>query len=213
MELLLLEGLSRSLELPRLLGLFSSECLEPSELVILCADFDAFRLAKNDLEGSRLCLVPFLGEDGYCGIAVKPGVGGSLFPASVAALGVIGERSAPSVVDRRVTGRIVEPLANGDPGDDFAERGDKELNALFNESSFFFDFSKLEETKSRFKTVECLKGIFALAVMLMHLPWILSKRRKPPGFLKEVLADQPDVGLSRQKMSKGVQMPGEAHVQ
>lgn len=182
MELLPFEGVrTRSLELPRLLGLFSSECLELSELLILCEDFDAFRLAKNDLEGSRLYLVPLLGEDGYGGIAVKPGVGGSLFP------GVRGAISAPSVVDRRVTGRIVEPLANGDPGDDFAERGDRELNdALFNESSFFFDLSKLEEIKSRFKTVECLRGIFALAAMLLHLPWqckMLSKHRKPPGFL------------------------------
>jgi hypothetical protein len=155
----------RSLELPRLWGAWSPECPTLSEF-ILWDDFDAFRLAKNDREGSRLCFEVSLDWDGHCGIAVKLGVAGDPFFAPTTALAVLGGTNTSSAVECRVTGRIVTPLGKGELGDDFAERGGNGLNDTAVKESFLFDvLSKLEETKSKFRTVDCLEGILQSGII------------------------------------------------
>jgi hypothetical protein len=153
------EECARSLELPRLLGLLSAKCPEFSVL-ILFDDLDAFRFAKNDREGSRLCFEVSLDCNGYCGIAVKPGVGGPLFSLPINGFAVLGGTRTPSVVECRVTGRIVAPLGKGELGDDFADRGVNGLNDAALKESFFLELlSKFEEIRSRFGRVDCREGI------------------------------------------------------
>lgn len=69
---------------------------------------------------SRVCLGVSLGDGGYGGIAVKPGVGGS-------AEMVVGEAGKEGLLgvgfESCVTGRIVAPLKNGELEEDFGECG------------------------------------------------------------------------------------------
>jgi hypothetical protein len=101
----------------------SADRPELSELVILWDDLEAFRLAKNEREGSRLCFVFSFGDGGYWGIAVKFGVGGST------SIGESGPFVEP-VLDREMTGRIVGSslIDRGDDGEDLGEQGVRELN-------------------------------------------------------------------------------------
>lgn len=109
----------RSLELPRLFG-FSAELPELSDLCALCEYFGALRPEKKEREVSRVCLGVSLGDGGYGGIAVKPGVGGS-------AEMVVGEAGKEGLLgvgfESCVTGRIVAPLKNGELEEDFGECG------------------------------------------------------------------------------------------
>lgn len=120
-------------------------------MVILCDDLEAFKLAKKEREGSRLCLFSF-GDGGYWGIAVKPGVGGSI------SFGESGPFVEP-VLDREVTGRIVGSslIDRGDDGEDLGERGARGLNvdSGFRASALFdagFEMPLLNEVvlRSRF---------------------------------------------------------------
>jgi hypothetical protein len=83
--------------------LLSTDCPpDPSEFWIQCVDFEDLRLAKNDLDGSRPCLIGSLGDGGYGGIAVR------LIPVPIDGFGEPGATSVFSEMngDRAVTGRI-----------------------------------------------------------------------------------------------------------
>lgn len=146
----------------RLLGRLSAEKPELSELLILWEDREAFRLEKNDRDVSRLCLVS-LGEGGYWGMAVKPGVVGS-----GVWLGDSGAAMFASVLERLVTGRMVEPLMDsGDDGEDLGDRGERGLSEAsgFKPSAvcdveFLWSLFDLAAVRSKFGTLFCLDGIF-----------------------------------------------------
>lgn len=155
----------------RLLGLLSAEKPELSELLILWEDREAFRLEKNDRDVSRLCLVS-LGEGGYWGMAVKPGVVGS-----GVWLGDNGAAMFASVLDRLVTGRMVEPLEmdSGDDGEDLGDRGERGLSDAsgFKPSAFCdaeFLRSLFDLVRSKFGTLFCLDGIFILMTTNLQHP-------------------------------------------
>lgn len=105
-----------SLELPRLIEDFSSPewPLDASERCIFWADFDALRLEKKDLDGSRACLLACWDEGGYGGMAVIAGVCG----CSALFVTFSGSRTG-SFDDVDVTGLIVEPFGNVDVGPSF----------------------------------------------------------------------------------------------
>lgn len=89
-------------------------------------------------------------------------MGGSSSP-----LGEEGTIKALSVFERRVTGRIVEPFANGELGEDLGERGVRGLSdstfkpSALCDAGLFKLFLKLEDDKSRLGRVLCLEGILA----------------------------------------------------
>jgi hypothetical protein len=96
-------------------------------------------------------------------MAVKVGVAGSSW-----SFGEGGATKENSVLDRLVTGRIVEPLAkdNGEFGDDFGDRGVKGLRvdsgfkaSALCEAGFFNARLKLDVVSSKFGTLACLDGI------------------------------------------------------
>jgi hypothetical protein len=108
----------RSLELPRLFG-FSAEFPELSDLCALWEYFGALRLAKKERDGSRVCFGDSLGDGGYGGIAVKPGVGGSVaIPGDAGKVGLF-----ETELESCVTGRMVAPLKNGELEEDLGECG------------------------------------------------------------------------------------------
>jgi len=118
----------RSRELPRLLG-GSVEFSELSEHCVRWDDLGAFNVPKNDFEASRVCLAESLGEEKYCGIAVRPDVEGS---AVVSAFKLPGEFRivglVASALESWVTGRMVAPLKNGELDPDLGDRGVKGLS-------------------------------------------------------------------------------------
>lgn len=151
----------RSLELPRLFGL-SKEFVELSDRWDLCEVLGALRPAKNERDGSRLCFGESFGEGGYCGMAVKPGVGGS-----AARLGETGMVSLSDLLlDSCVTGRMVAPLKKGELDGDLGERGVRglapsELWAPGVSGDEIFAFvCRVEVLRSKFGTVDCRDGIF-----------------------------------------------------
>jgi hypothetical protein len=105
-----------------------------------------------------------LGDGGYCGIAVKPGVGGS-----VAAPGEEGKAGLSEVwFESCVTGRIVAPLKNCELDEDLGECGVRglrpsELWAAGDSGEFFAPACRVDGLRSKFGMIECLEGILAIA--------------------------------------------------
>lgn len=71
-------------------GVSSETCLMVfSSLLTLFEDLAALRFAKSDLEWSRPCLGPFLGEDGMGGSEVRAGAPGSWTSSYIVELSLV----------------------------------------------------------------------------------------------------------------------------